>query len=155
MTVYCIDSSSIIDAGERYYPEDIFPTFWERLDGLANEGRLKAPGQLIEELKRKSDTWRKWVYDRQLTLIDEPDEAFFEAVKAVVSQYQKQNPAQFNPDRLTYDPFFIALALSKGYTLITSELSRPGGFRIPAICSGVGVQSMGLLSVVRAEGWKF
>jgi hypothetical protein len=145
----------MIDAGERYYPEDIFPTFWERLDGLANAGRLKAPNQLIEEMKKKSENWRKWVYDRQAALIQEPDQDFIVAVKSVVSQYQKQSPAQFNPDRLTNDPFFIALAKSKGYTLITSELSRPGGFRIPAICKGVGVQSITLLGVVRAEGWKF
>jgi len=54
MIVYCIDTSTMIDAGERYYPIDIFPGFWERLDGLVDAGRLKAPATLIDERKRKT-----------------------------------------------------------------------------------------------------
>ena len=46
--IYCIDTSAMIDAGLRYYPADLFPIFWERMDALADEGRLKAPPTLIE-----------------------------------------------------------------------------------------------------------
>ena len=60
--IYCIDSCSFIDAGERYYPQDIFPAFWDRLEALLDAGRLKAPVTLLEELQRKDDKWREWVY---------------------------------------------------------------------------------------------
>ena len=75
MTIYCIDTSTIIDAGERYYPIDIFPAFWEKLDGLIQAGRLKAPQTLIDELENKDDAWREWVYSRKSIMIwpiDEP-----------------------------------------------------------------------------------
>lgn len=153
--IYCIDSSSFIDAGERYYPQDVFPAFWDRLEQLLEEGRLKAPVTLLEELQRKDDDWREWVYQREDNLIIQPDAAIFDAVKDVVAQYQLQNPSQFNPDKLTGDPFFIALAKCKGMTLITTELSRPGGFRIPAICRPLGVQTITLLNMIRQEGWRF
>lgn len=153
--IYCIDSSSFIDAGERYYPQDVFPAFWDKLEQLLDAGRLKAPMTLLEELQRKDDNWRQWVYDREDKLIVPPDAAIFEAVREVVAQYQLQNPHQFNPDKLTGDPFFIALAKCKGMTLITTELSRPGGFRIPAICRPLGVNTITLLNMIRQEGWRF
>lgn len=153
--IYCIDSCSFIDAGERYYPQDIFPAFWERLEALLDSGRLKAPLTLLEELKGKDDAWRDWVYDREEKLIIPPDEPLFEAVKDVVAQYQMQNPSQFNPDKLTGDPFFIALAKCNGMTLITTEQSRPGGFRIPAICRPLNIQTTTLLGMIRQEGWSF
>lgn len=153
--IYCIDSSSFIDAGERYYPQDIFPAFWDRLEELLEEGRLKAPITLLEELQKKDDAWRDWVYSREEKLIVPPDAALFETVKEVVAQYQKQNPAQFNPDKLTGDPFFIALAKCRRMTLITTEQSRPGGFRIPALCHPLGVKTITLLDTIRQEGWRF
>jgi hypothetical protein len=153
--IYCIDSSSFIDAGERYYPQDIFPAFWDKLEQLLDAGRLKAPITLLEELQRKDDDWRQWVYEREDKLIVPPDAAMFDAVRDVVAQYQLQNSHQFNPDKLTGDPFFIALAKCKGMTLITTELSRPGGFRIPAICRPLGVDTITLLNMIRQEGWRF
>lgn len=153
--IYCIDSCSFIDAGERYYPEDIFPAFWSCLENLVDEGRLRAPVTLLEELSRKDEEWRKWVYNRESKLIVPPDDRLFEMVKKVVAQYQLQNPPQFNPDKLTGDPFFIALAKCNDMTLITTEQSRPGGFRIPAICRPLGVKTITLLDMIRLEGWRF
>lgn len=153
--IYCIDSCSFIDAGERYYPQDIFPAFWDRLEALLDEGRLKAPVTLLEELQRKDEGWRDWVYSREAKLIVPPDAVLFGAVTEVVAQYQAQNPAQFNPDKLTGDPFFIALAKCRRMTLITTEQSRPGGFRIPAICRPLGVKTITLLDMIRQEGWRF
>lgn len=125
------------------------------LEQLIDAERLKAPVTLLEELKRKDDAWREWVYMREDKLIVPPEAPFFDAVKDVVAQYQAQNPPQFNPDKLSGDPFFIALAKYKGMTLITTEQSRPGGFRIPAICRPLDVPTVTLLEMIRQEGWRF
>jgi len=153
--IYCIDSCSLIDAGERHYPQDIFPGFWDCLEALLDKGRLKAPVTLMEELQRKDDEWREWVYSREDKLIIPPDAQLFSTVSEVVKQYQVENPSQFNPDKLTGDPFFIALAMCRTMTLITTEQSRPGGFRIPAICRPLGVKTITLLEMIRQEGWRF
>ena len=153
--IYCIDTSSLIDAGERYYPQDVFPAFWKKLELLVDNGRLQAPPTLLEELTKKDDKWREWVYEREDKIIVPFDGSIFETVKQVVEVYKNQSINQFNPDKLTGDPFFIALSKTKNMTLITSEQCRMGGFKIPSICKPLGVQTTSLLNMIRNEGWSF
>lgn len=153
--IYCIDTSSLIDAGEQWYPQDVFPKFWTHLEELINESRLKAPETLLEELSKKSDAWRDWVYERRQVLIMEIDADTIACMEEVVEQFRLVNPAHFKVNKLTGDPFFIALAKAKGMTLVTSEKSKPGGFKIPTICQPLGVKTMTLLGMIRAEKWTF
>lgn len=148
---YCIDTNIFIDAGERYYPPDIVPGFWKNLDALIDAGRLKAPEMLIEELERKDDDWRQWVYDRKDKLIVPMDMSQVDAVKQVMAVYQAQSS---NISRVTGDPFFIALAQSQGLTVVTSESERKGKVKIPKICDALGVKSISLLDLMRREGWR-
>lgn len=148
---YCIDTNVFIDAGERYYPPDIVPGFWENFDALIAAGRMKAPEMLIEELERKDDDWRQWVYDRKETLIVPMDLPQIEAVTKVVAVYAAQG---IDANRITGDPFFIALALANGLTVVTNEKPRKGGAKIPKICAALGVPSIGLLELMRRENWR-
>lgn len=153
MTVrYCIDTSSVIDAGERFYPIDIFPAFWDRLDDLILTGRLKAPQTLIDELKDKDDAWRDWVYARKNDLILPIDDLTQIAMGQVMIVYAA---AVTNVDSIKGDPFFIATSMAHGFRLITSEAPRRGGVKIPRICDNLGVQWCPLLGMVRNEGWTF
>lgn len=148
---YCIDTNIFIDAGERYYPPDIVPGFWKNLDALIDAGRLKAPEMLIEELERKDDDWRQWVYDRKDKLIVPMDDSQVDAVKQVMAVYVSQSS---NVSRVTGDPFFIALAHAQGLTVVTSESERKGKVKIPKICDALGVKSISLLDLMRREGWR-
>jgi 5'(3')-deoxyribonucleotidase len=152
---YCIDTCAIVDAGERYYPIDIFPSFWQNLDALAQSGRLKAPEMLITELAQKTDSWRDWVYLRSSNILIPHDRIFFAHVKNIVSIYEQANNGQFNIEKIGGDPFFIAFAKQHNLTLITVENSRPGGFRIPSISKQAGVKTINLLGLNRSEGWTF
>ncbi|WP_300340251.1 DUF4411 family protein [Accumulibacter sp.] len=148
---YCIDTNVFIDAGERYYPIDIVPGFWENFDGLIAAGQMKAPEMLIEELEHKDDAWRQWVYERRETLIVPMDLPQIEAVKEVMAAYATQGT---DANRITGDPFFIALALANGLTMVTNEKPRRGGAKIPKICAALGVPSIGLLDLMRRERWR-
>jgi hypothetical protein len=148
---YCIDTNIFIDAGERYYPPDIVPGFWKNLDELIDGGRLKAPEMLIEELERKDDDWRQWVYDRREKLIVPMDMPQVDALKRVMTVYQAQSS---NISRVTGDPFFIALALEQGLTVVTSESERKGKVKIPKICDALGRKSINLLEMMRRENWR-
>lgn len=148
---YCIDTNILIDAGERYYPPDIVPGFWKNLDALIDAGRLKAPEMLIEELARKDDDWRQWVYDRKDKLIVPMDILQVDALKQVMAVYQAQSS---NISRVTGDPFFIALALAQGLIVVTSESERKGKVKIPKICDAMGVKSISLLDLMRRERWR-
>jgi hypothetical protein len=152
MTIYCIDTSTIIDAGERYYPIDIFPAFWDRLDELIKSGRLKAPQTLIDELEGKDEVWREWVYTRRDLMIWPIDDAIQSAMTRVMPIYAK---AVTNLNSIKGDPFFIAASMAKSATLITSEKIVRGNIKIPRICDQVGVKWSPMLDVVRSEGWRF
>lgn len=148
---YCIDTNIFIDAGERYYPPDIVPGFWKNLDALIDAGRLKAPEMLIEELERKDDDWRQWVYDRKDKFIVPMDMPQADAIKQVMTVYVAQSS---NINRVTGDPFFVALALAQGLTVVTSESERKGRVKIPKICDALGIKSISLLELMRREGWR-
>jgi hypothetical protein len=153
MTVtYCIDTSAVIDAGERYYPIDIFPAFWERLDGLIQAGRLKAPQTLVDELEAKDDAWRDWVYKRREHMIWSIDETIQTALSQVMVVYEAVVP---HLSSIKGDPFFVAAAMAKSATLITSEKLKKGPVKLPQVCECLGVKWCPMLDVVRAEGWRF
>jgi Domain of unknown function (DUF4411) len=140
---YCIDTSSIIDAGERYYPPDVFPAFWERLDGLVVAGRLKAPDTLIDELKKKGDEWRDWIYQRQARMIVPIDDAILAAMPRVMAVYIRQD---VDITRVTGDPFFNATSVVHGLTPITSEVP-------PRVWASAGAtRRLGHLSVRASRG---
>ena len=152
MTIYCIDTSTMIDAGERHYPIDVFPGFWEKLDDLIESNRLKAPKTLLDELEGKDDKWRDWVYERAEKMILPMDEAIQAAMRTVMPVYAANVT---NPDSIKGDPFFIAASMAFGATLITSEKARKGGAKIPKICAELGVAWVTLVDASRAEGWRF
>lgn len=150
--MYCIDSSTVIDAGERHYPIDVFPGFWDRLDTLISAGALKAPETLLDELAGKDDAWRQWFYDRKEAMIWKIDEAIQGAMQTVMPVYVSRTT---NLDSVKGDPFFIAASMVNGCKLITSESPRRGGVKIPLVCNALGVPWCSLLGMVREQGWKF
>jgi hypothetical protein len=150
--IYCIDTSTVIDAGERHYPIDVFPAFWEKLDGLIAAGRLKAPETLIDEREAKDDSWRDWVYARREAMIWPIDESIQRALSKVMPVYAANVTSL---DSIKGDPFFVAAAMARNATLITSEKPRKGNVKIPRICEALGVRWSTLLDVVRVEAWRF
>jgi len=55
------------------------------------------------------------------------------------------------------DPFIVALALTGGDTVVTSEkMSNPGGRpKIPDVCEKKGLKWMPLIDFFKEMGWKF
>ena len=150
--IFCIDTSAMIDAGLRRYPADLFPAFWDKMDALADAGRLKAPPTLVEELERQDEEWKAWVYERSEQIIVPPDANFVESVRTVVDAYVRLGA---DPEKLTGDPFFVALSMAKGMTLLTSEQPGKGKVKLPTVCQAIGVKHCNLLDFMRQENWRF
>jgi hypothetical protein len=55
MAAYCFDSSALIEAWTRYYPPDVMPGLWLKLDELASSGRMLISSEVLDELERKQD----------------------------------------------------------------------------------------------------
>jgi hypothetical protein len=154
VTVYCIDTSSLIDAWERHYPIESFPGVWERLAGLVTADRLIAPEEVRHELEKKSDGAIRWAR-KQKGLFVPMDTAIQTEVGAILSQHPRIVDSK--KGRHTADPFVIALAKLRAAAVVTQEdltgkIEVP---KIPDVCRALRIDCMKLLSVIRAEKWVF
>ena len=70
---YCIDTSALMDAWVRWYPIDLFPSLWRRVDKLIADKELYSPEEVLIEISKKEDDLNRWAKDRQ-QMFQPPDE---------------------------------------------------------------------------------
>ncbi|MEU3114716.1 DUF4411 family protein [Micromonospora chalcea] len=151
---YSIDTSSIIEAWHRRYPQDVFPGLWQGIDELVSLGRLLASEEVRQELKKKDDELYAWAKERP-QLFCEADLDNQLAVRSVLQAHPRLVNTQ--KGRSQADPFVIALARVRKCTVVTNEvalgsLERP---RIPDVCKALGISCIDFLGLIRAERWSF
>src|ERR1022692_3687226 len=56
--MYCIDTSALVDGWIRYYPPDVFPPLWTKLEDMIHAKQLIAPDEVLTELSKKEDDLR-------------------------------------------------------------------------------------------------
>lgn len=163
--VYCIDASALIDVG-RWYPEDVFD-IWAELAKLVAEGRLIAPKEVMEELKKKEDIVLRWT-KKHKTMFCVLDKGQISVAREIVQKFPDLiDPAKQIPDA---DPFVVALAVTKQrakptddlftsheYVVVTQEKRRKPGAkpRIPDACDAYNITPIALVELFRREGWRF
>src|SRR5690606_26323320 len=105
---YSLDSSSLIHAWRRAYRPKNFPTFWDLMDGLAKEGRLKISSEVYAELKKKDDDVFKWCKSRKDQVFVDIDAAIQDRVIALMQNHPRL--VDTKKGRSGGDPFVIAIA---------------------------------------------
>ncbi len=150
---YSIDTSSIIQAWHRYYPIDIFPTLWSRLEQLVDHGDLGATEEVLVELEKKDDDVLAWVR-RQTGMIVPMDQGVQLAVRRILQDYPRLVDTRRN--RSGADAFVIGLAMVEGITVVTDErrTGRAERPHIPDVCAALGVACIDFVGMIRAEGWQ-
>lgn len=152
---YCIDTSALLDAWLRWYPPDIFPGLWDKLDQLINESRLIATEEVFIELSYKEDLLFEWAGERQNKLFFPLDDQIQIEVTAILTEFPKL--VDQRPGKGTADPFVIALAKITNATVVTGELptnnlQRP---KIPDVCNQLNIQCIKITELIRMENWSF
>ncbi len=159
--VYIIDTSSLVKLN-RNNPIDVFPSIWEKLKFLADNNRLIAPREVLNEIKQNDDMLSKWVKN-QKKMFKEPTQRQIELVQEILRDY----PALIDTERkFDADPWVIALAIeltsSTQQTLfsikrivVTEEKLRENRVRIPFVCNKKSIEAIDVVELFRAEGWKF
>lgn len=151
---YSIDTSAILDGRVRYYPPDVFPALWNKVDGIINSGILRASEEVLHELERVDDEAFKWAKDSPLLFL-ETDESVQQAVKDILANHEKL--VDTRPNRSPADAFVIAVAKVHGLTVIaaekpTNKQDRPN---IPDVCRALNVPCITFLQLIRDQKWKF
>lgn len=150
-TTYSIDSSALIHAWRRAYRPKNFPSFWQHMDDLIQEDRLRASIEVLNELKKKDDDIYEWCKERKDKLIIELDEATQDAVVALMTNYPRL--VDTAKGRSGGDPFVIALAQSTAIQMTVVTEENPGKTKIPDVCAGEGIEVMKIVDLIEQEGW--
>ena len=132
------------------------------MDNLVKTGRLYAPRQVMDEIKRFDEELAEWA-KKHPQMFKEPTKQQIDIVKEVLKKY----PSLIKKGkRFAADPWVIALAIelihSSQTTLfevkrivVTEEKIRGNKVRIPYVCEDYSVEAIDILDMFRLEDWKF
>jgi len=155
MPMHLLDANVLITAKNLYYPLNRIPEFWDWLIHKGNEGAVKIPPQILQEIKTGNDDLSSWVSEKEvsdaLTLLEDVNAA---EVRRVTNQYAPDlNDAEIY--QIGQDPFLIAYALAAvdDRVVVTVEASKPtltrANRRIPDVCSDLGISCCNTFEMLR------
>ena len=158
---YIIDTSSLIELNQ-HNPMDLYPGVWQKMEGLVNSGRLFAPREVFEEIKRFDDSLADWS-KKHTKMFKEPTGEQIKIVKEILKKY----PSLIKKGkRYAADPWVIALAIEMIHgpqktlveikrIVVTEEKIRGNKINIPYVCEEYTVEAIDILDMFRIEEWKF
>lgn len=151
MAAYCFDTSAFLEPWIRHYPMDVAPSLWPQFQAVIAAGRVTASIEVRNELQRKKDDLFKWV-DACMPAWAQLDAAVQLAVREVMAHSARLIDTRST--RSGADPFVIATARATMTTVVSYENASRSEkrVRIPDVCDRMGIQHMGFVDFMRAEG---
>ena len=128
--LYILDANVLIDANRDYYPIARVPEFWEWLAEMGEQGRVKVPEEIYEEVVLPSPTrpdplvqWLKLHADI-LVLKEAVQE---DLVSRVTEEGYAKDLSDVEIEKIGRDPFLLAHTLVDviGRCIVTTEHRRP------------------------------
>jgi Domain of unknown function (DUF4411) len=152
-TIYSIDSSALIHGWRRVYRPKNFGIVWDHLGVLAEEGRLRASIEVLNELQKKEDELLVWCKDRKEKLFVEIDDDIQTHLSRIVGNHPRL--VDTVKGRSSADPFVIALAATMNPSMIVVTEEYEGKTRIPDVCIAESIEYCRLADLIERENWKF
>ena len=153
--VYLPDTSALIAAWSERYPQDLFLTVWEFMDGL--NGRLRVCEYVRAEVDRNVDDLLEWLdtatVDSRLSLssldgdMAESVQRHFQRISEGWQHWRAVRTGNHA------DPWVIAYAQALGGVVVSEEQSGGNVIKIPDVCRALRVAHMNLLDLFRDEGF--
>lgn len=154
--IYLLDANVLITANNNYYPIDQVPEFWDWLCYQGEQGNIKMPTEIIDEVlagTKKDDLLLDWTNNNKDAL-HLKEEAQPELIQRVVRDGYAPDLTDDEIVRLGRDPFLVAYALSDhNRSVVTTEISAPSKQRhnrkIPDVCDTFAVPCYNTFSLNR------
>lgn len=153
MASYLLDSNIYLNFYERYYKQNIFPTFWTSLEPIINRNVI-IPKVIIDE--NYQDPWfKEWIDNNySSTLLNHKSYVpEWSQILAHIQSCGKYRPAALSSDRgwgneRIADAWIIAIAKKDNLTIVTEEKKNPNlsginpskSAKIPDVCQDLGVR---------------
>lgn len=159
--VHLLDANTLIDANRDYYGLETVPQFWDWLIHMGNQGAVKIPLEIYEELRRGNDALTEWVKreDVEAALLYE-EEADPALVGQVLDAGYGQDLSDIQIEKIGRDPFLISYALVDldNVTIVTTEVSKPSttepsNKRVPDVCNAFGIAHLHTFRFTKALGF--
>ena len=155
--MFVFDTSAYISAWRHHLRPRNFPGVWTLIEAALDDGRVFSPRAVYAELGEKDDDLFEWAKARA---------ALFTDTNAAVQRRAGVIEAELpeNPLRNRADPWVIAEAEDRGWTVVTYEGQTFAGSRIPTtrwhrsmpgICQRYGVPCVTLSDAIDALGGVF
>ena len=155
--MYVFDNAPLSVLFRNYY-RGRFPTLWDRFDGLIADGQIVSTREVYREVENCSiDSLRDWAAQQQVVfhMPTAAEGAFVAGIYAVAHFQQNIEQKKLLKGGRIADPFVIAKAATDNRCVVTLELPKENGVRIPNICQHFGVECLTLEGFMEREGWQF
>jgi Domain of unknown function (DUF4411) len=151
--LYLLDASVLITAHNSYYPVDRVPEYWDWLRHMGQEGHIKIPIEIFEEIKDgpkdlEKDLLFAWFQEevnrKALVFVEEANLA---NVQTVVTKGYAPDLSDDEVEYIGRDAFLVAYALveKERRCVVTVEVSKPSKKRqnrhLPDVCKDLAVKS--------------
>lgn len=157
--VYCIDTSSLVEAWRRSYPPDVLPSLWVKIEEMIDNNLLISSEEVLTELSIGGDDLHKWAKKQNKLFYPINVDIQNEVSKIMAHPIHSKVVDLRNPSAVDADPFVIATAKIKGCDLVTQEKFQPDlnakKIGIPNVCRDLGIKHMTFLEFWRLQNWKF
>ncbi|SNC71996.1 DUF4411 family protein [Polynucleobacter victoriensis] len=153
---YCIDTSSLIDLGERHYPEKlaIFKPIWTGLYTGISNGDIISVDLVKVELEKRADDWRTNFCAKSADMFKMSQEIEQQYAKLVsLIEVNPKFPKNSARDRFFEgaDLFLISLAMCvDDGVVVTSETKNLSNYGLRPVCNELGVKNMNLVEFFEA-----
>lgn len=158
--LYLLDANVLIDANRDYYRIGSVDEFWEWLVHHGNQGNIKIPIEIYEEIKAGTDDLAGWAKDIDTELVLKLDEEVdVTLVRKVIEEGYAADLSDIEIEEVGRDPFFISYALvnPSERCIVTTENSKPKRKRanrhIPDVCKQFGIQPLNTYELTKVLGF--
>jgi hypothetical protein len=156
---YNLDACALITL-EAFYPHDLFPQIWEKLDELLKSKKAYVIEEVFNEIEKRDDDLYKWLRQRRSYAVKIQGEREFSKAKEILASHP--GLVDINATQTSADPFVIADSVCCGSIIVTreervgKEAKRP---KIPNVATDYGAKSICgqyyATEFFRAIGWTF
>ena len=153
---HLLDANVLITANNSYYPLDRVAQFWEWLLHMGENGQIKMPVEMVEEIVGGNDALAAWLADtthRDAVQLDEQVDVAL--VQRVINDGYAPDLNDVEIEKIGRDPFLIAAALRSpaDRVVVTVEVSKPAAQRanrrVPDVCKTLGLACIDTFRLIR------